>query len=297
MIQSLPGLQTGSSLDSFRHLSDALEVSRGIHLQGVAHALDVIADLGHLGGSIQNVDRFCQAVADLGEPDELVTATLSYDGLLQSGFLREWVGFTGSTETLAICDLGHGLFHEQLQVDFADEALDTYRLRNFPDFLDNRAVLLHLHGSLGWLRAPSDNGDVFKFRIQDLRDWHYWERLKAGDTGWTPVVVLTSRKTELAREWPFSLAYTSFASALSESDRWLIAGYGRGDEPVNTLYRTTAEIRTKKCQPAEVLVVGRGDQDSLRQQTSELMGIPEGWITVCGDGLPNIVDCGHWFEV
>src|SRR5690606_26275767 len=96
-------------------------------------------------------------------------------------------------EVLAICDLGHGLFHEQLEVDFADEALNAYRLRDFPDFLDNRAVLLHLLGSLGWLRAPSDNGDVFKFRIQDLRDWHYWERLKAGDTRWTPVVVLTSR--------------------------------------------------------------------------------------------------------
>lgn len=51
------------------------------------------------------------------------------------------------------------------------------------DCLPRRTRLIHLHGSLTWLRNPQ-TGKVYRFRIEELRAINYWHAWRDGGTKW-----------------------------------------------------------------------------------------------------------------
>lgn len=299
MIRTLPGLRHGRGwAPGFDDLGRALEAARGIHMRGTGIALSIVAERSHRDGDFTSIDAFCSAVATLDDPAELTIATLNYDGLLTAGFLQEF-GQTGWNveRTLDTSDMADGRTGCELTPDFAEGGvIESWELRRIPDFMPERARLLNLHGSLGWLRNGENPEEVRRFRIPDLREAGYWAKYIRGATVWEPVVVLTNRKTELAREWPFQLCYTEFTGALVQADHWLIAGYGLGDRPVNDAFGRAARARRDRDQESRVLVIGRGDPDALRHCASERLGIPPEWIIASGDGLPDAIDGECWHQ-
>ena len=299
MIRNLPGLRSGEEWSPrFEALGVALEAAQEIHSRGTGVALSVIAERSQIEGDFQPIDSFCSAIANLDDPANLTIATLNYDGLLTAGFLNEGIYPDWTVHrTLDTSDMGDGRMEDALVPDFADgHSLRTWHLRRVPDFMEERARLLSLHGSLGWLRNTEDPDDVRRFRIPDLREWDYWAKHSRCETRWEPVVVLTSRKTELTGEWPFVLGYTEFSRALAEADTWLIAGYGFADDPVNRAFKSAVRARRRHNHESRILAIGRGHPQSIRALTRFRLGIPNDWIEVSADGLPDALAANEWHE-
>ncbi len=163
--------------------------------------------------------RFAREMSTLPAASPSTNANLSYDGLVNAGLRRE---------TVPLADLGSGL--HPCQVDIGGTQLtDAHELRIDDDLPPARVHLLHLHGSIGWLRT--DQGELLRCSIDDLRAVNYWREYGAGRISHTPVVVLTDRKTEAVNLDPFALAYRIFGDRLVASDHWLIVGYGSGTYP------------------------------------------------------------------
>jgi hypothetical protein len=299
MIRNLPGIRSGGGwVPKFDDLGVALEAAREIHSRGTGLALSVIAERSQIQGDFLPIDAFCSAIADLDNPSDLTIATLNYDGLLAAGFLQEGIYPDWTVRrTLYTSDMGDGRTEEELVPDFAEgRSLRTWELRRIPDFMPERARLLNLHGSLGWLRHTDDPEDVRRFRIPDLRDTGFWTKHSRGETAWEPVVVLTSRKTELTEEWPFLLCYSELRRALIEADRWLIAGYGFADDPVDRAFKSAVRARQRRNQESRVLAIGLGRPRVIRARMRAKLGIPTDWITASGDGLPAAIDDDQWQE-
>ena len=298
MIRNLPGIRSGEGWSPrFEALGAALEAARQIHSRGTGIALSVIAERSQVEGDFQPIDAFCSAIADLDDPANLTIATLNYDGLLTAGFLQEGIYPDWTVHrTLDTSDMGDGRMEEAFVPDFAHGSLRTWHLRRVPDFMEERARLLSLHGSLGWLRNTEDPSDVRRFRIPDLREWDYWNKHSRGETRWEPVVVLTSRKTELTEEWPFVLGYTEFRRTLAEADRWLVAGYGFADDPVNRAFKSAVRSRQRHNHASRVLAIGRAHPQRIRALTRLRLGIPNDWIEVSADGLPDALIANEWHD-
>lgn len=111
-----------------------------------------------------------------------------------------------------------------------------------------------------------------------------------------PVVVLTNRKTEVVREWPFRLAYGLFEQRLAHSDRWLIAGYSFGDAPVNAALRLANEERRRRGRTTpRLLVIGKGgDQAQLRARAARAVGLPLTQVRADTSGLPEATRRPLW---
>jgi SIR2-like domain len=299
MIRNLPGLRSGEGwAPRFDSLGAALEAAREIHSHGTGLALDLIAERSQIDGDFQPIDGFCSAIAELDDPANLTIATLNYDGLLTAGFLQEGVHPDWTVHrVLATSDMGDGRTEEEISPDFAvGHFLRTWHLRRVPDFMEERARLLNLHGSLGWLRNTNDPDEVRRFRIPDLREWGFWAKHSRGETVWEPVVVLTSRKTELTEEWPFVLCYSVMRQALAHADRWLVAGYSFADDPVNRAFKSAVRTRQRRGQSSRVLIVGRDRTQLIRVLTRVRLGIPDDWIQVAGDGFPEGLDSDEWLH-
>ncbi len=299
MIRNLPGIQSeGGWTPRFNALGEALEAAKDIHMRGTGIALSLIADRSQNDGDFTIVDTFCSAVAELTEPRELTIATLNYDGLLAAGFLQEAIHHDWTVRrTLSICDMADGRTRSELIPDFTNgRTIESWELRQIPDFLDDRARLLNLHGSLGWLRHIEDPHYVRKFRIPDLREADFWSRHSRGEASWEPIVVLTSRKTELTQEWPYQLCYAELRRALAEADRWLIAGYGFADEPVNQAFKWAVRARQRQRRDTRVLVIGIERPPILRARTRGRLGIPADWTIASDDGLPDAIEGDLWQE-
>jgi hypothetical protein len=101
-------------------------------------------------------------------------------------------------------------------------------------------------------------------------------------------------------QWPFALAYESFTRRLVDADRWLIAGYGLGDDPVNSAFRQALEIRRRvRRRPADpaLLVVDRGDDvDAHRDDVARAIGIRSDAVTVSLAGIPTVLDTEEWHD-
>src|SRR5205823_5505846 len=147
-----------------------------------------------------------------------------YDGLTHAGFFEAGVDIWGES-SFGITDLADGRWDRvQAHEVTPGHPIDGHPLREIDDLLRDRAHVIQLHGSLGWLWEPSRDG-VWKFRLNELRMADYWECWREGGTEWSPAVVLTDRKDRATATWPFSLAYDVFHRRLADAERWLIAGY------------------------------------------------------------------------
>ena len=109
-------------------------------------------------------------------------------------------------------------------------------------------------------------------------------------------MVLTDRKDRATLEWPISLAYQTFLARLVAAERWLIAGYGLGDAPINNLYRTAVRTRARSgLGPARVLLVGLGpdDPDAVASEAREALGLPSN-PSVSMVGVPGAFASQEW---
>ncbi|MBK5221541.1 MAG: SIR2 family protein [Acidimicrobiia bacterium] len=268
---------------------------RQVHRLGLGTVLGSIA--GHATGKGDAFHTVTEALADaliaLGPAGSMTLATLNYDGLTHAGLMEMGQDMWGQANFL-IADLASGQAATAQQV-LPGTTLAGHWLRDFDDIPTDRAALLHLHGYLGWLRQP-ETGQVAKFTLDGLRDCDYWQQFAAGACEWEPVVVLTDRKDRATLEWPISLAYQTFLTRLVAAERWLIAGYGLGDAPVNNLYRTAVRSRARSgLGPARVLYVGLGpdDPDAVASQARQALGLPSN-PSVSMAGVPVAFASQEW---
>lgn len=220
-------------------------------------------------------------------------ATLNYDGLTHSALLDAWNDLWLQAGG-KMADLAWGSGDQLLEV-VPGRTLRSWPIRDEDTIPDDRAALLQLHGSLAWLRHRPTL-QVWKFRLTDLRDAQYWDGLANGSSEWEPVVVLTDRKREAVASWPFDLAYRIFVGRLIAADRWLVAGYSFGDEPVNAALGLAAKVRKAIGRTAPLmLVIDLGHSALLRQQAlAAATGYPVGLIASAGEGLPASLDSESW---
>ena len=279
-------------------VEEAANLLRDVYRKGVGITLHLISDLASGCPSQHETTTalLCSKIWDLGPRKNLTVATLNYDGLLHSGFIDG--GTDQSAERNArLADLADGRepnIHDVLP----GVSLRAHPLRAVDDIPDDRMALLQLHGSLSWLRHVDKPEEVWRFTLQDLRNHKYWQRFADGGSQWEPVVVLTNQKSKVIGRWPFSLAYETFTQRLAQAERWLVAGYGFGDEPVNEAFRHAARQRKQKNKGLSiprVLVIDRPENaNAFRTDASKAVGVPVDNVTVCAEGLPDALNSAEW---
>lgn len=317
----------GSNDDTVRGLKkkiQGVEQALGkIYRDGVGMVLELIArQTAKQEGDYTNIVGFCRALSKIGEVCDLTIGTLNYDGLLHSGMLEAGKGdldegdempnlwgleefmsdglLADDRNSFAVTDLADGRQSDKFAVtgDGKAEKLEAHPLRRMGDFPDERAVILQLHGSLGWLRRRGHGGHEFwKFKIEDLRKSDYWNQWRAGNSEWEPVVVLTNQKGEAIARWPFVLAYELFRQRIEQADRLLIAGYGLGDEPVNAVLKQVLRKRKEKL-PA-ILVVDSGDESrrtDVTERAVKELGVSRKNLKISLDGVPGVIDTPEWSD-
>lgn len=268
---------------------------------GVGHALDIIAERSRARYPLSvPVNQFISAVVESAKGSPVTFGNLNYDSLVMAAlcdlFGRE------------LCDMTDGLaFEQSFEIVPGMPSVPGRSLRVVGNYPANRSVrLLHLHGSLTWLRQPGSMGPlgVYRFNLDPLRSVRYWASWRDGKTLWTPEVVLTNQSTKdsLVGNYPFSLAYQSFYSRLLDAPRWLIAGYSFRDGCVNDLL---ARAWAQRREVPQVLVVTRGDDPSAATILDALRfdpinagdPLPSQWLTIHRGGLqsaPNSSAWGRW---
>lgn len=320
-LQSLAAVATGAAGDQFEELLGPLESTataigaiaglgaalvtpaqiaavdevRGLLNQIRRTGLGVV--LGHIDARAQGVQgafelvtsELGHALGQLGEPGDLCVASLNYDGLTHGGLFEHFEN--------AITDLAAGYAPVHDGPDLGNGHLAGFALRQPGTALpDDKVALLHLHGFMGWLRHPLDD-QVVKFSLSDLRQGDYWTTYRNGGTDWAPVVVLTDRKAETIVQQPFADAYERFYQELLHADRWLVMGYGLGDEPVNSLFRTARRERSLMGEPdPRCLVVTYGDPvEAAHHHTLACarLDLPPA-TDVSMDGVPHVFASAAW---
>jgi hypothetical protein len=294
-VHSLPELEgllgfDNAAAEAFSTTADCLTQ---IYRLGVGSALQMISVLARgRGGDVHYdvIERLCRALWDLGPRRDLMVATLNYDGLLHSGLIEadtdEWLQRRGELADLADGRVNHE--HELVP----GTRLVGWPLRVFDDMPPDRCALVQLHGSLGWLREPGARTEVWRFELESLREIDYWNRWRSGEIQWEPAVLLTDQKAPMVGHRPYSLAYETFTRRLADADRWLIAGYGFGDEPVNRAFREAHRLRSGARPPAKLLVIGLGPEESLRQRVVDELHVEPAHVS--SEGLPAAIDGEAW---
>jgi hypothetical protein len=291
-LRKLTALSSNSSLK--REITSTSDFADQIHRIGMGTVLELIASrsVGVGSGAIQPLNMFISALTNLvtGRLEDLSIATLNYDGLTLSGLLDGPAG---------ICDLAAGYGSKRKILIPGSKAVSGHPIRTEDDFQPGTTVTFQLHGSLGWLRSPV-RGEVWKFSIDDLRSIGYWKALEQNTTRWRPVVVLTDRKDRTIEKDPFRLAYDLFEKRLRTSDRWLVAGYGRADTPVNELLRRAWRARSKigLAKATQVLVVDHPSCPltvaQIQGDVASKTGIPSSQISVALTGIARATQSAEW---
>jgi hypothetical protein len=291
------GLVESARADVVSAIRTTSDFLAGIHRIGTAVTLGHIA-LRTIGGDYwDGAWPVAEALIALGTAKTLTVGTLNYDGLLHSGLMEAGLDAWGQT-AFPIADLADGRMTSARKIEVvAGRAITGHPLRRFADLPSDRAILLQLHGSLGWLRHEDEPDQLYKFKLPDLRDIAYWNERQADRTPWQPVVVLTDRKDTAIEGWPFSLAYSSFYSRLLAADRWLVVGYGLGDAPINALFSSVVRERRRMGYPGTppTLIVGYGEPvNSLRDRAVERLGLEQRAVTANVDGVPDVFKSDDW---
>lgn len=266
-------------------LNAATAALRRLHRLGLATALGLIATRAFGQGQDAldaGAGTLMNQLQEVANGDLLTVGTLNYDGLLHAVLPDD-----------RVADLATGLAAGPVEL-IPGVHLESWPLRSAPDFPEDRDIhLLHLHGSLGWLRCP--DGPVRKFRIDDLRSIDFWARLAQGQVNADPVVVLTDRKEATVGAEPFALAYLVLGRRLSTARHWCIAGYSFRDSPLNqALSDAVAARRTLGLPEPRLLVLGLGAVQELEERVREVLGDATPELFIDGEGLPGSVGGNAW---
>ncbi|MEU4162677.1 hypothetical protein [Actinoplanes sp. NPDC026670] len=279
-LESLAAAYNGTGAASGDPLVQALRMSTEFadkfYQVGVSHVLKLVDERSHGKGN-DVADKFFRALAEAAG-DGCCLATLNYDNLLISGALSHF-----SLKK----DLADGLEPVEFELT-AGHTAKGFRLRTSP-FIDSQAcAVLALHGSLSWLRRGTE---YVKFGMPSLRyDPGFWADCIEQKTDWRPVVVLTnqSQKSMRVLEYPFSMAYQMFTERLKRSSRWLIGGYGFGDQCVNQVLRHASESATHAI---NCLVVTYGDHPTQEVIDETLQGIH---VSAYRGGFSALLTASEW---
>lgn len=221
---------------------------------GVGHALEVIDGLARARqDELAVVQGFVEAIGHAASTANVTIGNLNYDSLVMSALL---------SAGRDLCDMADGRSTATKCIG-GPQSIEGHPLRREQDFPRKKYLLLHLHGSVSWLRESGSGDHIYRFQMDDIRTCDFWKNYRDRKTAWSPVVVLTNQKAKssLVSRWPFSLAYEAFYKRLVASDRWLIAGYSFGDECVN---KVLAQALSAHDSQPRVLVVTRSTAPTER---------------------------------
>lgn len=287
VLEALAGLAEGAEAATIDALAHVTSFTRKAHTLGIAQALQEIAEKSHgnWGEFDAKVQPLCTALLELPEMDNLTVATLNYDGLLHAGLI----------DADGVADLALGYGHTEKLLVEGGHPTQVAPLRTADDFPAHaNRLVIQLHGSLGWVRI---NGSVWKVPIDTLRTLNFWQALTEESALGEPVVVLTDRKEAAVTAQPFALAYDIFGDRLARSSRWLIAGYGFGDRPVNSaLARALAQRRSFGAPDPTVLVIGHSPPVALKERAQTALEVDDLEPLADGSGLPDAVGGAAWEE-
>lgn len=230
----------------------------------------------------------------------ITVGTLNYDGILLSSFLYEF--------EKQIVDLADGQQSAVVSFPNGGSAQKLRTRENLStvagwDFFKSRPRFLQLHGYLGWFRNLSDQS-VLKFDLDVVRGSNAWlEQAQLQTPSWEPAVVLSDLKASIVQNEPFALAYEIFAHQLFSSDRWIVGGYGFGDEPMNTLMRSVLSLRrfTSPHAMPRILVVDSSPTVCEKARTLfDCAGMPS-ILTVESRDLKTVFDdsafLANWYSI
>lgn len=285
--------------EASEHLDGAAAFFRAVRRLGISHTLEVIDELAVARHEeMGSVDAFLNALVELGQ---LTIANLNYDSLVLASLLNNHKD--------EVCDMKCGYDPQAQSIGGVGHPPKTgWGMRSAAELLpggwsDGLPIrLLHLHGSLSWLRSPGRK--TFGFTMDDVRQPSYWQSWRNGDTAWEPVVILTNqdRKGSAVTDHPFNLAYSAFERHLAEADRWIIAGYSFGDECVNEML-ASAFHRHSEAAPA-ILVATKGECPTRAQILEALQHeeVPEygppasDFLYECRDGIEEAPGSEAWVK-
>ncbi|HUC18138.1 MAG TPA: hypothetical protein VMA37_10685 [Acetobacteraceae bacterium] len=166
-------------------------------------------------------DRLREFFNSLKVAFDLTVVTLNYDDIVDRA--GDWYdGFSPPTSN------GEG---------------GTFDFAGFRDrSAEDPAILLHLHGSVRFdfprfSPAPSKDGEIVRY-AGPRRGLHAQLNGPAGIPQPTPIVAGYGKDRWMTRAAvPFGYYYTAFVNAVQTCPRVLVAGYGGGDEHINSWLR------------------------------------------------------------
>lgn len=294
LLRQMAGLAGERTLSVEHSLTESADFAEAVRRHAVSHILQVIAT-----GSIAHWDQLAQlqtfitATVEAAHGGEVAIGNLNYDALVMAALCGSY--------SSQMCDLADARFAEEsVELVRGGSLVSGRRLRTTGDLPPRRISLLHLHGSLTWLRRRTDNA-YMRFPIEALRTSGYWTAWREGRTDWAPVVVLTNQasKTDLVTQYPFKLAYDLFFTRLLSSDKWLIAGTSLGDECVNEMLAKAWWMRTTVPQ---VMVVTNGVWPS-EDHVLKAVGYdpiwsgdpdPSTWLRFHRGGIETVAESRAW---
>lgn len=321
--QSIRGMSASGAASNFELLLGPLDaaaaalphllrlaslVANAAHVQTASRTVSDFAEAVHQLGLGRVLDRIArESEATLSDPQFVSTVrhwvesfhalpsagigkaigTLNYDGLVHAAALDLH---------LSPADLSTGYNPAAHGVVAGQPDLHANKLRNEDNLPSRDLEILNLHGSLGWLRSSA--GEIWKFELGDLRTQDYWNTFSTGQSSWDPVVILTDQKAPAVAERPFSLAYDVFRNRLALADRWMIVGYGLGDEPVNSVLQTAAKLKPAPTRAdLTILCIDyRKEAATLKRRVAQIVGVAESQVLVDVTGIPTAIGGGPWIQ-
>ena len=277
----------GTTSSAVRRACTTLETFlQALQRLGRGHALDIIANRSVATFDHRDPVRdFLEAVITVAKDGTLVIGNLNYDCLALAALID-------LLPSNSLCDMARGDAIDSFNIGSLPFEITGRLLRSSPDDFPSwriKVKLMHLHGSLSFLRDPS-TGMVHKFGIDMLRTADHWAAWRDGRTEWEPQVVLTnqSTKSQEIRKQPFALAYSVTREQLLLADRWLIAGYSFRDGCVNAMLRETFRQRGRAPQ---IMVVTYGASPTENEVLDALGWLdffdpaPADFLHICRDGV------------
>ncbi|MFI5936262.1 hypothetical protein [Actinoplanes sp. NPDC051494] len=283
---SMPG-NGDKILESLRRAERFSDLFYRLGSTGILELIEEVSE----GVDISIPKALVEGLVEVAAPGKLTIGTLNYDALLLSAVLAIDEERRTAGDLHFAADMADGrveMFHE---VTPRKEIRGHRIRRSISDFPSWPLTLLALHGSLTWLR-DTRSGDVWKFELSDIRsNPNYWnDILQSSD--WKPAVIMTNQSGKASRvtEQPFKLAYEAFQERLGGASRWMIGGYGFGDECVNSVL---AEVAAKR-HGVNCLVVTHAGSPTRDKVEEVLRGVSSCHI-YDGD-LKDLLRADEWRE-